>query len=56
MREWLRNVRWAGGFRRWVRWRLWERDLVRCPYCTGMPKDEWEAMCDCFIPHKGWIR
>lgn len=56
MREWLRNVRWAGGFRRWARWRLWERDLVRCPYCTGMPKDEWEAMCDCFIPHKGWIR
>jgi len=46
----LETIRWAGGFRAWLRWKLWDRNLARCPYCRNMPEDEWVAMCDCFLP------
>lgn len=51
------SIRHAGGLRRWIRWKLWSRNLVRCPYCAPMSHDEWQAMCDCFLPRysRNWM-
>ena len=50
------QIRWAGGLRRFIREQLWVRGVVRCNYCVGQSREEWDAMCDCFVPHKWWVR
>jgi hypothetical protein len=29
-------------------WDKWTTEGGRCPYCVGMPDQEWLAMCDCW--------
>ena len=30
-----------------MKWLPWMRGYGRCPYCTGLPLEDWWAICDC---------
>ena len=35
-------------------WQAWEKGTGLCPYCEGMPFEEWYSMCDCFMSVQEW--
>lgn len=53
VRRTVLTVRRLGGM---VRLRLWSRGLARCNHCARMTRQEWEAMCDCWLADVAWWR